>query len=85
MSTAVATQAPHYTPEDLLAMPDGKSYELVDGQLVERKMGADSSEVGGNLYFQLRLFCRERDLGRSLAGRQRLPLLPSRPQHGPQT
>ena len=29
-----------------------KSYELVDGQLVERNMGAESSEVGGNLYFQ---------------------------------
>ena len=33
MSTAVATEA-RCTPEDLLAMPDGKSYELVDGQLV---------------------------------------------------
>jgi hypothetical protein len=35
MSTAVATQT-QYTPEDLLAMPDGQSYELVGGQLVER-------------------------------------------------
>ena len=31
MSTAVETKT-QYTPEDLLAMPDGKSYELVDGQ-----------------------------------------------------
>ena len=46
-------------------MPDEKAYELVDGQLVERNMGAESSEVGGNLYFQLRLFCRERDSGKS--------------------
>ena len=30
MTRAAATQA-RYTPEDLLAMPDGKSYELVDG------------------------------------------------------
>ena len=29
MSTAVATKT-HHTPEDLLAMPDGKSYELVE-------------------------------------------------------
>lgn len=64
MSAAVATEARRYTPEDLLALPDEKNYELVDGRLVERNMGAESSEVGGELYFLLRLFCRERDLGR---------------------
>lgn len=32
-----------YTPEDLLQMPDGDQYELVDGQLVEQfEMGAIS-------------------------------------------
>lgn len=62
MSTAVATQ-PRYTPEDLLAMPDGKSYELVHGQLVERNMGSLSSFVGGELYFRLKLHCREHKLG----------------------
>ncbi len=62
MSTAIATQA-RYTPEDLLAMPDGKSYELVHGQLVERDMGAESSLVGGELYFRLRLHCRDRESG----------------------
>jgi len=62
MSTAVQTNA-RYTPEDLLAMPDGKSYELVGGQLVERNMGAESSYVGGELYFRLRLHCRDRELG----------------------
>jgi hypothetical protein len=49
MSTAVATETRRSTPEDLLAMPDGKSYELVDGRLVRPNMGAESSEVGGNL------------------------------------
>jgi Uma2 family endonuclease len=63
MSTAVATDVRRYTPEDLLSMPDSKSYELVDGRLVERNMGAESSEVGGNVHFQLRLFCRDHDLG----------------------
>ncbi len=48
MSTAVAIQT-EYTPEDLLALPDEKSYELVDGQLVERKMGAESSWIGARL------------------------------------
>ena len=45
MSTAVATKT-HYTPDDLLAMPDGKSYELVRGQLVERNLGAESRPGG---------------------------------------
>jgi Uma2 family endonuclease len=64
MSTAVATEVRRYTPEDLLAMPDGKSYELVDGRLVGRNMGAESSEVGGNLHSNLHVFCRDRDLGK---------------------
>jgi len=62
MSTAVATKT-RYTPEDLLAMPDGKSYELVDGQLVERNMGAKSSWVGGRLLVRLEGFCEEHSLG----------------------
>jgi hypothetical protein len=42
MSVAVR----HFSPEDLLAMPDGKRYELVAGELVERRMGLESSWVG---------------------------------------
>ena len=52
MSTAVATEA-QVTPEDLLAMPDGKSYELVDGQLVKRNMGMESSWIAGRLHSRL--------------------------------
>ena len=59
MSVAVT----HYTPEDLLAMPDGKRYELVAGQLVERKMGLESSWVGGRLHSRLDRFCEEHSLG----------------------
>ena len=44
MSTAIETKT-QYTPDDLLAMPDGKSFELVGGQLVERRMGMESSWV----------------------------------------
>ena len=38
-----------YTPEDLLAMPDRRNYELVDGQLVERNVSVLSRWVGGRL------------------------------------
>jgi Uma2 family endonuclease len=37
--------ARRYTPEDLLAMPDGHRFDLVDGCPVERHMGAESSWI----------------------------------------
>lgn len=40
------TDTIEYTPDDLLMMPDGDRYELVDGRLVERNMGQVSSWVG---------------------------------------
>jgi Uma2 family endonuclease len=52
-----------YTPEDLLSMPDGKNYELVDGHLVERNMSQLSSWVGGQLYSHLNGFLRDNPLG----------------------
>jgi Uma2 family endonuclease len=80
MSTATATKTV-YTPEDLLVMPDGKGYELVDGQLVERKMGAESSWVGGRLHSRLDRFCEEHERGWALmpeAGYQCFPHDPGR-------
>jgi Uma2 family endonuclease len=65
MSTAVATKT-HYTPEDLLAMPDGKSYELVGGQLEERQMGIESSWVAGRILVRLGQFSEEHKLGWAL-------------------
>jgi len=62
MSTVVATKT-QYTPEDLLAMPDGKSYELVGGELLERKMGMETSLVGGRLLSRLGRFCDEHAIG----------------------
>jgi Uma2 family endonuclease len=52
-----------FTPEDLLALPDAVRYELVDGQLVERPMGFQSSRIGGQLFFLFRAYCDERGLG----------------------
>lgn len=47
-----------YTPEDLLTMPDGDRYELVDGQLVEHTMSFLSSYVAGEIYARVRDFSR---------------------------
>ncbi len=65
MSTSVAAPI-QTTPEDLLAMPDGKSYELVGGQLVERSMGAESSWIGGRLHSRVDRYCEEHGLGWAL-------------------
>jgi Uma2 family endonuclease len=47
-----------YTPEELLALPDEKNYELVDGRLVERNMSILSSWVAGELHFRIRSHCQ---------------------------
>jgi Uma2 family endonuclease len=62
MSPSIATQV-QYTPEDLLAMPDGKSYELVGGQLLERNMGMESSRVAMRLGSKIEWFCEGKELG----------------------
>src|SRR5437588_9655570 len=59
-TTATATR---YTPEDLLKMPDGDLYELVDGQLVERNMSAWSSYVAGRIYSPMAEFADENRRG----------------------
>jgi hypothetical protein len=52
-----------YTPEDLLRVPDGDLYELVDGKLVQRNMGAWSSYIGLRLAHGLVTFCDSHVLG----------------------
>lgn len=56
MST-IAERKTTYTPEDLLAMPDGKNYELVDGRLVERNVSNLTSWLGGEIFGKLRDHC----------------------------
>lgn len=60
---ALATTVTHYTPEDLLALPDYGRFELLDGHLVERKMGAKSSYVATNLLGLVWHFVRSNNLG----------------------
>jgi Uma2 family endonuclease len=52
MSTVEQT----YTPEDLLRMPDGDRFELVDGQLVEKVMGMKSGWVAGRVFKSLAIY-----------------------------
>ena len=52
-----------YTPEDLLAMPDGDLFELVDGRLVELHMGLLADWVSGRLFKHLDAFCDAHPVG----------------------
>ena len=58
-----ATEVIEYTPEDLLRMPNGDRFELVDGHLVERNMGQVSSWIGGRTLYALMSFVESRQLG----------------------
>ena len=50
------------TPEQLLGIPEGDRYELLDGQLVERDMGAESSWIATEISRRLGNFCSERKI-----------------------
>ncbi len=52
-----------FTPADLLTMPDGDRYELVDGHLVERSMGTWAGYVESKLFVLLYNFAIVRQLG----------------------
>ena len=52
-------------PEDLLRMPEGDRYELIDGIPKEKPMGAESDEIGGLLLTRLNNFIRPGKLGRA--------------------
>jgi Uma2 family endonuclease len=50
-------------PEDLLAMPDGDRYELIDGVPREKPMGAESDEIALGVGAILRQFVKANRLG----------------------
>src|SRR5205823_2072021 len=52
-----------YTPEDLLTMPDGERFELVDGRLVELHMGFLAGWISGRLFSRLSAFCDAHPIG----------------------
>ncbi len=52
-----------YTPDDLLSMTDGDQFELVNGQLKEKKVGYESSWIAATVLCLLRNFCSEHKLG----------------------
>ncbi|QEH36222.1 hypothetical protein OJF2_47820 [Aquisphaera giovannonii] len=81
MSVASQTKikTKRYTPEDLLGMPGGERYELVDGGLVEQVIGTESSWIELYLAALLLFYCKEKDLGWVLPGTTGLQCFPDAP------
>ncbi len=54
---------PRTTPEDLLELPEGERFELVDGVLKANDMGFLTSLTTGELYRRLSAFVNENRSG----------------------
>ncbi len=72
--------APQYTPDDLLRLPDADSYELVDGHLVEKHMGGESSFVGAEILYRVRQYLETNPLGKVLGADGGYRCFPHRPR-----
>jgi len=85
MSTMVATEPEatpkaELTPEELLAMPDGGHYELIDGELRERKVSALSNLIAAEITGVLRNHCHEHNLGWLFAAEHGYQCFPWKPR-----
>lgn len=60
---SIASPPRKYTAADLLSMPEGDRYELVNGELVELEMSNESSWIAGEVHARIRNFAKEHDLG----------------------
>ena len=67
------------TPDQLAAMPNDKDFELVDGRLVERKMGNKASWVATELARILGNYVHDHELGWVFTAEAGYRLDPSRP------
>lgn len=67
-------------PEELLRVPDGDRYELIDGRPKEKDVGAKSDEIGGLVVTQFNNFIRPRKLGRAYASQTGFQCFPNRPK-----
>ncbi len=70
---------PVLTADDLLAMPDGDRFELVDGKLVELPVGTQSSYIGGRILRLLASFCENPFIGWVLPADASYQPFPDRP------
>jgi Uma2 family endonuclease len=70
---------PTLTPEDLLRMPDGNRYELVDGRLKEMNVSVQTGIIVARVIWQLNSHCVPNNLGWVLASENGYQCFPDRP------
>src|SRR5438128_954663 len=73
------TMPPRLEPEDLLTIPDGDHYELIDGIPVEKPMGAESDEIAIGIGALVKHFVRAHGLGRVYGSQRGYQCFPSKP------
>lgn len=66
-------------PDDLLRLPDGDRYELVDGVPVEKPMGAEADEIAVGVASILRPFVRAHHLGHVYGSQTGFQCFPDKP------
>jgi Uma2 family endonuclease len=67
-------------PEDLLSMPERDSYELVDGRLSEKRVGAESEYIGATLLTLLNNAIFAGRLGYAFGSQTTVQCFPHRPR-----
>jgi Uma2 family endonuclease len=67
-------------PDDLLHLQDGDSYELVDGHLQEKRVGARSEEIAGSTLAALHRHVRSQKLGHVFGSNTSYRCFPDRPR-----
>jgi Uma2 family endonuclease len=71
---------PLLEPEDLLALPDSKGYELLDGVPVEKSVGKMSSRLAVNLITVLNAFVRRHKLSEVFESEMGYRCFPNHPR-----
>ena len=66
-------------PDDLLDLPDGEHYELIDGRPVEKPMGAESDRISVNIAVALSDTVKKARLGYVFGSSTGFRCFPSRP------
>ncbi|MFO0796996.1 MAG: Uma2 family endonuclease [Gemmataceae bacterium] len=67
-------------PEELLRMPDGDHYELIDGVPKEKPMGAESDSIAIGLGSLLTAFVKAKKLGLTFGAQTGYQCFPGRPK-----
>lgn len=67
-------------PEDLLRMPDGERFELLDGIPKEKPMGAEADRIANRIGGRIDVFVEARKLGLAFGSQTGYQCFPGRPK-----